>query len=200
MKRIIFLALSVLSLVTWVGSACGKEAGRVSRDDCHLSFLTPKGVEYVEVDGVINTGKVECYIAFKYTGALRAKPSGRMPAVPEDWRAMTDFALTVKQTPVADSLAQIESTDGASQHGLFKMVSKEHISLPDGDLYIMSYAATKPTVNMANLNETKEMVFVAGNNARSIVFPLYSGNRLSNIEKKKESMFKSLFSSLHFFY
>ena len=180
-------------------STSSKEPERVSRDDCHLSFLSPEGVEYIKVVGAFIAVNDECYIAFNYTGGLRVKPGRHMPAMPEDWRAMTDFALTVEKTPVTDSLAKIESADGAPQHGLFKMTSKDHVPLSGGDLYIVSYAATKPTANMIRFNETKEIIFVAGNNARSIVFQLYYGDRIYRAEKERGRVIRDIFLSLRFF-
>lgn len=198
MKRIIFLAVSVLSFVTWASSAVGEESQRVLRDDCHLSFLVPKNVEYVEVDGAVLSGKDECYIAFKYTGDLRVKGFGRVPAMPEDWRAMTDFSLTVKAVPIANSLAQIESDDGAPQNGLFKVISQEHVSLRGGELYIVNYVAKNPTKNMVSKGETRETILVSGNSARSIVFQFYPGDRPGKAKKKKAQVFMDLFSSFQF--
>jgi hypothetical protein len=199
MKRIIFLVLSIFIFMAWVNSANARETERVQRDDCHLSFLAPANLEYVEVEDAIVTGKDKCYIAFKYTGNLRIKPNGHTPAMPEDWRTMTDFAITVKDTPLPESIAQVESADGAEQRGLFKLESKEHISLVGGDLYISRYSAIKPTKNMVNLHQTEKTVFIAGNNIHSVVFFMYSGNKLTKNDQEKANIFKDLFSSMHFF-
>lgn len=198
MRRIIFILMNFLFFMVFAGLVNSKEPGRILRDDCHLSFSVPKGVEYVEVDGAVATGKDECYLAFEYTGDLRIKLSGNMPAIPEDWRAMTDFSLTVKAVPVADSLAQLESADGVSQQGLFKIISREHVSLSGGDLYVVGYVATHPTKTMIKSNEVKGIIFVAGNNERSIAFPLYSGWRLSKVDKERERVLRDLFSSIRF--
>lgn len=199
MRRIFLLALSVLSFMSWIGSANGKEPKPVLRDDCHLSFLAPVDLEYIEVDGALTTGKDECYIAFKYAGDMRVKPSGRTPVMPEDWRAMTDFALTVKSVPLGEAIAQIESGDGAQQHGLFNLISKERIPLPGGDLYVLDYSAVNPTTSMIKLNQSKETIFVAGNNSQSLSFVLYSGDKLNDVGREKRKLFMGLFSSLRFF-
>ncbi|WNC89833.1 hypothetical protein RI103_00275 [Paraburkholderia sp. FT54] len=137
-------------------------------------------------------------MAFKYTGDMQTKPVGHIPAAPEDWRAMTDFSLTVKNISLLENLAKIESGDGAQQHGIFHLVSKKHIVLPGGGLYVLNYSAIKATANMKKLRQLKEMVFVAGNSVRSISFFLYSGNQLSGMEKMKNKMFMDLFSSFQF--
>ncbi|MBC8726694.1 hypothetical protein F6X37_35985 [Paraburkholderia sp. 31.1] len=199
MKRIVLLVLSILSCMAWAGSANAKESEGVTRNDCHLSFLVPTNLEYVEVEDAITTGKDECYLAFKYSGDMRIKPEGHVFSVPEDWRAMTDFALTVKSIPLLENIAQIESDDGAKQHGLFKLETKEHIPLPGGDLYISKYSAVKPTQKMVNLHQLEETVFVAGNSVHSVAFFLYSGSRLTKKDREKVMIFRDLFSSFRFF-
>ncbi|WP_175730277.1 hypothetical protein [Burkholderia ambifaria] len=198
MRRVILLGLSIFGFMAFVGSASGKEPERVLRDDCHLSFAIPNGLEYVDAGHTIMLGKDECYIPFLYIGRLRLKRTGPMPRMPDDWRALTDFALTVEAIPLADRLAQVESADGAAQNGLFRAVSKEHVQLPGGDLYVISYSAIKPTGSVVGYQK-QQLVFVAGNGTRSIVFRLYYGDRTSNVGKEREHAFKYLFSSFRFF-
>lgn len=69
---------SILCFMVFVCSASGKEPERVLRDDCHLSFVIPNGLEYVDVGHTIALGKDECYIPFLYTGKLRLKRTGPM--------------------------------------------------------------------------------------------------------------------------
>ncbi|WP_174970398.1 hypothetical protein [Burkholderia lata] len=118
--------------------------------------------------------------------------------MPDDWRALTDFALTVEAIPVADSLAQVESADGAVQNGLFRVVSKEHVQLLGGDLYVISYSAIKPLGATIGYQK-QQRVFVAGNGDRSTIFRLYYGDRTSRVGKEREHAFKYLFSSFRFF-
>ncbi len=198
MRRIILLGLSICGFVGFVCSASGKEPERVLRDDCHLSFAIPNGLEYVDVGHTITLGKDECYIPFLYTGRLRLKRTGPMPRTPDDWRALTDFALTVEAIPVADSLAQVESAGGAAQNGQFRVVSKEHVQLSGGDLYIISYSAIKPTGTIIGYQK-QQWVFVAGNGVRSTVFRLYYGDRTSRVGKERGRALKYLFSSFRFF-
>ncbi|WP_174972251.1 hypothetical protein [Burkholderia contaminans] len=198
MRRILLFGLSIFGSMIFVCSANAKEPERVLRDDCHLSFSIPNGLEYVEVGRTITLGKDECYIPFLYTGKLRLKRTGPIPRMPEDWRALTDFALTVEAIPVADSLEQVESVDGAAQNGLFKMISKEHVQLSGGDLYIISYSAIKPTGTIIDY-QNQQRVFVAGNGARSTVFRLYYGDRTSKVGKERGHALKYLFSSFRFF-
>ncbi|WP_155623358.1 hypothetical protein [Burkholderia diffusa] len=182
-----------------LGSFAGaREPERILRDDCHLSFVAPKGLEYVDVGQSITSGRDECYIAFLYAKRLRLKRTGPMPPMPEDWRALTDFVLTVQAIPVADNLAQLESDNGAVQQGLFRLVSKEHLQLLNGDLYVMSYSAVKPTTAMIGYAK-QQLVFVVGNDAHSTVFRLYYGDRSSKAGKKGERAFRDLFSSFRFF-
>ncbi|MBF5011568.1 hypothetical protein [Burkholderia pseudomultivorans] len=182
----------------FVSVASGEEPVRVSRDDCNLSFVVPKGVEYIEMRGVISAGEDECYVAFAYTGDLRVESVGNLPSTTEDWRAMTDFALTVKGISLVDSLAQIQSADGMLRKGLFKIISKEHVSLPGGDLYMFRFVAENSSKTMIDPREARGVVFVAGNNNRSIVFPFYSGWKLSGADKEREKIFRKLFSSIGF--
>ena len=198
MRLIIFLRLGILGFMAFVCAASGKEPVRVSRADCHLSFAIPNGFEYIDVKHPIMLGKDECYIPFLYTGRLRLKGTGAIPRMSDDWRALTDFSLTVEAVPVADSLAKIESARGAAQNGLFKMVSREHIRLSGGDLYIISYSAKKSTAIDVGYQK-RQLVFVAGDGARSTVFRLYYGNRTYKKGKEREREFRALFSSFHFF-
>lgn len=190
--------LSILCFMAFVCSASGKEPERVLRDDCHLSFAIPNGLEYVDVGHIIALGKDECYIPFLYTGKLRLKRTGPMPHMPDDWRALTDFALTVEAIPVGDRLAQVESVDGAAQNGLFRAVSKEHVQLSGGDLYIISYSAIKPTGAIVEYQK-QQWVFIAGNGARSTVFRLYYGDRTLKVGRERARAFNYLFSSFRFF-
>lgn len=189
---IIFIFMSLTNLTN------AKETTRVQRDDCNLSFLSPANLEYIGIDDPIVTGKDKCYIAFKYTGNLRIKSDGYIPAMPEDWRAMTDFSLTIKNIPLPEEITEIESADGAEQNGLFRLKAKKHIPLVGGDLYILRYFATKPTKNMINLHQTEKTVFVAGNNIHSTTSPLYSGKKPTKKELEKRRVFMDLFSSFQF--
>ncbi len=198
MKLIFLYVFSALSFVACTSQAVGREPGRVSRNDCHLSFVPSDNLQYIEVEDTVTTGNDECHIAFKYTGDMRVKRSGRRPAMPEDWRAMTDFSLTVTSIPLPKKLAEVNSDAGAQQHGLFELASKEHIQLSRGDLYILQYSAKKPSTNMIKLNESREIVFVAGNETRSVAFALYSGGRPTIKNSKEEKIIKDLFSSFIF--
>lgn len=198
MRLIIFLRLGILGLMAFVCVASGKEPERVSRADCHLSFAVPNGFEYVDVKHTITLGKDECYIPFLYTGRLALKRAGAIPRMSDDWRALTDFSLTVEAVPVADTLTKIESTAGAPQNGLFKMVSREHIRLSGGDLYIINYSAKEPTAIDVGYQK-RQLVFIAGNGAHSTVFRLYYGNRTYKVAKERERAFRGLFSSFRFF-
>ncbi|MDN7929665.1 hypothetical protein QZM52_00030 [Burkholderia metallica] len=198
MRRITLLGLYVFGFIAFVGSASGKETERLLREDCHLSFVIPHGFAYVDVGHVITLGKDECYIPFLYTGKLRIKRTNPMPRTPDDWRALTDFALTVEAISVADSLAQVESAYGAAQNGLFRMDSKEHIQLSGGELYIISYTAIDPVGSIAGY-QNQQQVFVAGNGARSIVFRLYYGDRTLKVGRERGRALKYLFSPFRFF-
>ncbi|WP_204384352.1 hypothetical protein [Burkholderia sp. MS389] len=145
----------------------------------------------------IALGKDECYIPFLYTGRLGLKRTGAMPRMSDDWRALTDFSLTVEAAPIADSLTKIESVGGAAQNGLFKVVSQEHIRLSGGDLYIISYSAEKSAAIDVGYQK-RQLVFIAGNDARSIIFRLYYGNRTYKIDRERERVFRDLFLSFRF--
>ncbi|VWC90290.1 hypothetical protein BLA18112_03267 [Burkholderia lata] len=198
MRRILLFGLSIFGFMIFVCSATAKEPERVLRDDCHLSFSIPNGLKYVDVGRTITLGKDECYIPFLYTGKLRLKRTGPIPRMSDDWRALTDFALTVEAIPVADSLEQIESVDGAAQNGLFKVISKEHVQLSGGDLYVISYSAIKPTGIIIGY-QNQQRVFVAGNGDCSTVLRLYYGDRTSRVGKEREHALKYLFSLFRLF-
>lgn len=198
MKRIIFLVLSVFNFMVLASSADCKEPERVVRDDCHLSFLAPKRIEYIEMDGAQISGNNECYIAFRYTGNLKIKSRPNPPSTAEDWRWLTDFALTVKGESLGDSLAQIKSTEGLEQAGMFNLVSNEHFGVPGGEVYILHYSAVKPTKDMLRLNEAEETIFAAGNNFRSASYIQYTGVKMTKKDKEKATLYRSFFSSFGF--
>lgn len=197
MRKIIFLVLSAVGFFVWAGVVKSEPVERDSVADCHLSFLAPSGLEYIELEGAIVLGKDECYLPFKYTGAMRSKLPGRIPSMPEDWRAMTDFSLTVEGIPLWENLNKIESNEGEGG-GLFKLIAKEHALLPGGDLYVLKYVAAAPTASMVKLRETRRLILVAGNDFRSVSYYLYSGGKLSAMEARREKAMRDLFASFHF--
>ncbi|CAM2164213.1 Transmembrane protein [Paraburkholderia sacchari] len=199
MRRIALFVLGILGFVACVSSVSGKEPGRVLRDDCHLSFLVPNGLEYIEMDDFQVAKNDECYIAFKYVGDLKIKSRPDPPSTAEDWRWLTDFALTVESTSLDEGLAKIKSAVGLEQNGMFRLVSNEHFLVPGGEMYVLHYLAVKPTKNMIRLNEEGVMIFIAGNDSRSVSYVQYTGGRLREKDKKKAAIYRNLFSSFRFF-
>jgi hypothetical protein len=198
MKSIFFRALGIFAFMVAMIAANAKEPVRISRSDCHATFLVPNGLEYVEVNGIPTAGDDQCYIAFNYTGDLKIKSRKNPPSTAEEWRWSTDLALTIKGVPLAENLAKIDSDDGARQHGLFNLASKEHFLVPGGEMYILRYSAVKPTRDMLRLNEAEETIFTAGNNFRSVSYIQYTGAKPSKKDKKKTALYRSLFSSFGF--
>jgi hypothetical protein len=197
MKSIIFRVFGIGVLTIVMAAANGKQPERISRDDCHTVFLVPNGLKYVEVNSAQISGDTECYIAFKYTGNLKISRSNA-PSTAEDWRWLTDFALAVRSTSLAENLAQIKSTEGLEQPGMFKLVSREHFGVPGGEVYVLHYTAVKPTKSMLRLNQTEETIFAAGNDSRSVSYVQYTGADTNKEDKQKAALYRSLFSSFRF--
>ncbi|WP_143136726.1 hypothetical protein [Burkholderia ubonensis] len=199
MAKIFNYLVAALLLGFQAGIVYAEATDRVFRDDCHLSFIAPDGLEYVEVDNQIATGDDVCYMAFKYTGALKLKSVGNPPAMPEDWRMLTDFAITIKRSSLSESIDEIESPGGGGQYGVFGLKLKSHIKIKGGDLYIFSFFAKNPTSTMIRLRQVKETIFVAGNDKYSASYLLYSGEKLVWREKARDEALRSLFSSFEFY-
>ncbi|MFX1735295.1 hypothetical protein PXJ20_01575 [Paraburkholderia sp. A1RI_3L] len=196
MKITIFTALGISALAVAITVANGKEPERISRDDCHATFLVPNGLEYVEINGAKISGNNECYIAFRYTGDLKIKRRPNPPSTADDWRWLTDFVLAVKGKSLGDSLAQIKTSEGLERPGMFNLVSNEHFQIPGGEVYVLRYSALKPTKNMLRLNETEETIFAAGNDSRSVSYIQYTGARMT--KNDKAALYRSLFLSFSF--
>lgn len=198
MRSITFNTRGIFALAVAMTIANGKEPERISRDDCHATFLVPNGLEYVEMNGAQISGNNECYIAFRYTGDLKTKSRPNPPSTTDDWRWLTDFTLTVKGKSLGDSLAQIKSTEGLERPGMFNLISSENFQIPGGEVYVLRYLAARPTKNMLRLNEIEETIFAAGNDSRSVSYIQYTGATMTKKDKNKAALYRSLFSSFNF--
>jgi hypothetical protein len=197
MMKFISLILLALIFISNEDVVHAEVLNKVIRNDCHLSFSVPKGIEYVEVDGAIVEGDDLCYLAFKYTGSLRDRPIKGVPPMSEDWRAQADFVVTVKEIPMDVRLRQIESPDGGGQSGIFSMVAKSHIGLEGSGFYVFTYSAIKPTESMNRLRQFDEIIFLVGDDSRSALYYLYP-SRMDMNEKLKMEIMRSLFLSFRF--
>jgi len=179
------------------GAAFGVQAETVVCEDCNLSFSVPSDMQYIRVlDAKVSPGDV-CYLAFNYAGALKRQHTAEQPSMPDDWRAQVDLVITFKKIPLVDQVKKVESFDGGSQSGIFRLMSKDRIDIVNGTGYIYSYSATKPTASMRRLRQSKEVVFVVGDGARSAIYFLYPSGE--NWRQRMEvDAFKNLFSSFRF--
>ncbi|WP_244831115.1 hypothetical protein [Caballeronia sp. TF1N1] len=185
MKGIFLRVFGIFALIVATTAASAKGPERISRGDCHATFIVPNGLEYVEVDGIQISSNDECHIAFRYTGDLKIKSRAIPPPTAEDWRWLTDFALSVKREPLEDRLAQIKSTDGLEKPGMFNLVSSEHFEIPGGEVFILRYSAIEPGKAMLRSNEPEETIFAAGNSSCSISYIQYTGLKMTKKDNEK---------------
>jgi hypothetical protein len=195
-KNMLIFIVSMSLNWMMIGTACAAQKERINRDDCHVSFLVPTYLEYVEVKDVVTPGDDVCYLAFIFTGPLKWK-HGNMPGVPEDWRSLTDFSVTIERRPVADVLITIEAPNGGAQSGIFKLMAKQRTELPLGNLYTLTYDATKQTAITRSLKTNALTIFVLGDTTYSATFYAYPWEKDPQRLLRK-STYQKLFSSFSF--
>ena len=188
----------LFSMLGWVGinNVYAAENQRINKEYCHVSFVAPALVDYVEIPDDIYLGDNVCYLPFIFTGPLKQKRVD-MPGTLQEWRASTDFVVTIRRVPLTEALNQIEAPDGGAQSGLFTLVSKTRTELSGGDLYTLHFKATKPTENMKLLKTYALTIYVLGNSKYSATFYAYLSEKNPR-RMMRQRTYRELFSSFSF--
>ncbi|WP_250525454.1 hypothetical protein [Caballeronia sp. GAWG2-1] len=169
---------------------------RVVRDYCHVSFVEPAFLDYIELPDDEYPGDIVCYLPFVFNGKLKQSRAG-LPGSVQDWRALTDFVIAIERLPVAQALRKVTSSDGAAQGGIFTLAAKKKVDLKTGVLYLLSYTPTKFGTNTTSFETQALTVFVLGNERYSITFYGYSLKKDQGRDMRLRA-YRDLFSSFSF--
>ncbi len=184
--------------------ACHAGATRIDRQDCGLSFETPRGWQQLDIaDARLEPG-VTCVIAFTRAGASAPAEVGQ----PEGWREIADYVLEVKPRPLRDAAQEVGLNLGAadkpqlapappSASVAFKLTKAEQQALPHGELALAETEATKRPPSMVRNGTTGQLILVAGNEGRSVAFVHWQSARNAQSGQDAAAL-TSLFKSIAF--
>ncbi|WP_154677868.1 hypothetical protein [Paraburkholderia nodosa] len=196
MNKILMAGLFAFFGWMTISSAYAVEGQSVAKENCHVSFTAPAFLEYVEIPDDIYLGNTVCHLPFTFTGPLKWK-HGDTPGLLEEWRALTDFSVTIERLPLTEALKKIEAPDGGAQSGRFTLISKKQTKLSSGDLYTLTFNATKPMKSTRSLETNALTIFVLGDGKYSATFYAYPWGKDPK-RLMRQRAYQDLFSSFSF--
>ena len=164
---------------------------RITSTRCRISFVEPDGAEYQEFVGLDKLVD-GCVLPFMYTGALK-RPHRPTEG---DWREMSDFGIEFEKISLNEQIKKFKSEEPSYYPGRFRLISKEHLKVEGGDVYVYRYSAIKPT---KHLYDNWLSIYIAGNKSYSAIYFLNPMRGWSKRRLDKEiKIIGDLFSSFRF--
>ncbi|MGY0653012.1 hypothetical protein ACW7GZ_14355 [Luteimonas sp. A537] len=200
------LHLSVPALLSVASLTACAEQHRIVLNDCRVSFIVPKNLDYIEIEGATLEDDVNCIIAFSKS-VQTSSPS--TVGQPEGWREQTDYVIEVKRvsltsasldyslTPGGDEAYKLDES-GATRGPLeMRLASLETFQVANGTGLIANIEILDRPRNMADRGVDGQVVYLVGNKALSANYALWPSSSNEEAQRELDAM-TSLFKSFSF--